>query len=287
LRQYRNDISLAGMHKLTTLDYPGLVSAIVFTQGCNFDCPYCHNPSLKGTSTNQYFCFPARKASFDKGEYIQHIRPVGERSLTPPGETVYRGSLKGKAPLLETPTVLGFLKKRAGLLDGLVISGGEPTLQKGLESFCREAKRLGYRIKLDTNGSRPEVLRRLLEESLADYVAMDCKTAPEAYASTFCLEPDIEEKIRASARLLRESKIAHEFRTTCVSPFVGPDKLRAMAEMTGADSPWFLQEARPGLDWTGDCAPMPPQAIRELLFLAEEFGARPRIRGEEAMAFTA
>ncbi|MDR1489570.1 MAG: anaerobic ribonucleoside-triphosphate reductase activating protein [Desulfovibrio sp.] len=225
------EIALAGMHKLTALDYPGLVSAIVFTQGCNFDCPYCHNPRLKG-----------------------------------------------KAPLLETQTVLGFLKKRAGLLDGLVVSGGEPTLQKGLEPFCREAKRHGYRIKLDTNGSRPEVLRRLLEESLVDYVAMDCKTAPGDYASAFCPEPDIEEKIRASASLLRASKTAHEFRTTCVSPFVSPARLSAMAEMTGTASPWFFQEARLGGNWTGDCAPMPPQAIRELLFLAEGFGTRPQTR---------
>ncbi|MDR2800548.1 MAG: anaerobic ribonucleoside-triphosphate reductase activating protein [Desulfovibrio sp.] len=225
------EIALAGMHKLTALDYPGLVSAIVFTRGCNFDCPYCHNLRLKG-----------------------------------------------KVPPLDPRTVLLFLKKRAGLLDGLVVSGGEPTLQEGLASFCAEVKSLGYRVKLDTNGSRPEVLGRLLRESLVDYVAMDCKTAPGDYASAFCPEPDIEEKIRASAGLLRESKVAHEFRTTCVSPFVGSGQLRAMAEMTGRDSPWFVQEARPGRDWTGDCAPMPPQAMRELLFLAEGFGTRPRIR---------
>lgn len=131
-------MALAGLHKLTAIDYPGLVAATVFTQGCNFRCPYCHNRQL-----------------------------IKRQS----GET-----------LLAEEDALAFLKKRASLLDGLVVSGGEPTLQPGLADFCRKVKKLGYRIKLDTNGSRPQVLAALMDEELVDYVAMDCKSAPGAYA---------------------------------------------------------------------------------------------------------
>lgn len=190
---------IAGMHKLTTVDYPGLVGAIVFTQGCNFHCPYCHNSVL-----------------------IPH---------------------KARGPLLDTATVTAFLEKRAGLLDGLVISGGEPTLQAGLADFCRTAKGMGYKIKLDTNGGNPEVLEALLAARLADYVAMDCKTAPDAYYPHFSHDADIAAKVAASAGLLRASGVPHEFRTTCVHPHVSEAVLPAMAHIVGTEAPWFLQKA--------------------------------------------
>ena len=193
-----DDFAVAGMHRLTTLDYPGLVSAIVFTQGCNFHCPYCHNP---------------------------HLIPSGNG-----------------ASALDMAELFAFLEKRAGLLDGLVISGGEPTLQAGLEAFCRAVKGLGYRIKLDTNGSRPETLRRLLDNGLLDYVALDCKTLPERYYPGLCPEPDVERNFRETLALLAAYGVEHEFRTTCVSPWVEPDMTALLAHPEW-DAPWFLQRA--------------------------------------------
>lgn len=203
---------VAGMHKLTTLDYPGLVGALVFTQGCNFHCPYCHNSHLLA---------PARGASG-----------------------------------MDLPALFAFLKKRAGLLDGLVISGGEPTLQPGLRAFCRAVRALGYKIKLDTNGSRPESLRKLLEDGLLDYVALDYKALPERYYPALCPEPDIEGKFRESLALLAASGIEHELRSTCVSPFVEADMAPALAPWPG-NAPWLLQRAN--LD-----APMRGKGLRAL-----------------------
>ena len=129
-----------GFQKLTILDYPGKVACIVFTPGCNFRCPFCHNASL-----------------------VTHI---------------------DKETYIDASEVLAYLKKRQGLLDGVVITGGEPLLQDGIESFIAEIKALGYAVKLDTNGSFPEKLISLVEKGLVDYVAMDIKNSPEKYAET-------------------------------------------------------------------------------------------------------
>jgi pyruvate formate lyase activating enzyme len=136
-------------------------------------------------------------------------------------------------------------RRQRGLLDGVVISGGEPTLQaQALEELCRQLKAMGYLLKLDSNGSRPLVLERLLRQKLLDYVALDIKTLPERYAA--CSLPAAASELRRSINLARQ--IAHEFRTTAVAPFVRPEDVPALVELTGPDSPWFLQKAR---GWAG------------------------------------
>lgn len=188
-----------GLQKLTTLDFPGVVSALVFTRGCNFFCPYCHNKEL-----------------------IPRVeRAAGD---------------------LDQQAVLDFLEKRRKVLDGLVISGGEPCLQQGVEEFCVKVRALGYKIKLDSNGSLPEVLERILSARLADYIALDLKTLPEMY-SRLCGLPDIAERFLRSLELTRASGVPFELRTTCVEPFVTPDILKALAGHAG-QAPWFLQKAR-------------------------------------------
>lgn len=132
-------IKIQGMQKLTLLDYPGKVACTLFTSGCNFRCPFCHNAELV----------------------------VGT-----------------EAPPLSEEEVLAFLKKRAGLLDGVCISGGEPLLQRELGAFLQSVRQLGYQIKLDTNGSQPRQLKELVAQGLVDYVAMDIKNAPDKYAKT-------------------------------------------------------------------------------------------------------
>jgi pyruvate formate lyase activating enzyme len=136
-------------------------------------------------------------------------------------------------------------RRQKGILDGVVISGGEPTLQaKALEELCRQLKDMGYLLKLDSNGSRPRVLERLLEQNLLDYVALDIKALPERYAA--CALPAEAADLRRSITLAR--RIAHEFRTTAVAPFVRPADVPALVELIGPASPWFLQKAR---DWRG------------------------------------
>ena len=189
-------MKIGGVQKTTMLDFPGKVSAVVFTQGCNFLCPYCHNPDLV----------------FSRQE---------ELSL---------------------PDLLAFLAQRRKILEGVVISGGEPTLHDGLFSFCATLKSLGYAVKLDTNGSRPDVLRQLLQARLVDYVAMDVKATPEQYPAALCVQ-GVEKNILHSMALLEESRTAHEFRIPCAAPFITPDSFTDIIRHI-SHAPLFLQAIR-------------------------------------------
>lgn len=162
-------MKLGGMVKFTLIDFPGTPSAIVFTQGCNFRCRYCHNPEL---------VYP-------------HLftEPYTEEEF------------------------FAFLKRRQGTLEGVVVSGGEPTLHDDLPRFLADIKALGYKTKLDTNGSRPEMLATLLSQKLVDFVAMDIKAPFEKYS--LITEVDTNAAvIRQSMKLLEESGVPYEYRTT-------------------------------------------------------------------------
>ena len=165
---------IAGLQKMTLLDYPGKVACTVFLQGCNYACPFCHNSQL----------------------------------LSREGETA-----------MKREDFLAFLKKRQGLLDGVCVSGGEPTLQPDLEDFLRAIKAMGYAVKLDTNGSRPQVLKRLVEEGLVDYVAMDVKNCPRLYGQTVGRENLNLAATEESLKFLLSGKVDYELRTTLVIPF--------------------------------------------------------------------
>ncbi len=186
---------IGGLQKTTLLDFPGKVSAVVFTQGCNFLCPYCHNPDL-------VLC---------------------------------------RQDALALADVLAFLTQRKRVLEGVVISGGEPALHNGLFSFCATLKSLGYAVKLDTNGSRPETLRLLLEANLLDYVAMDVKGDPRQYPEA--LGAPADDAVARGMGFLRQSGVAHEFRIPCAAPFINEASFSAILEKTG-DAPLFLQAIR-------------------------------------------
>ena len=165
-----------GLQKQSLIDYPQKLSCVLFTSGCNFICPYCHNPDL-----------------------------VRNR--------------QGISPRLKPERIYHFLEKRKDFLDGVVISGGEPTLHKDLPEVCRKIKDMGYPIKLDTNGSRPEIISWLIRHGLVDYIAMDIKTDPHAYPRD--ISPTIgSEKICRSIDIIMTCGHPYEFRTTCVQPFV-------------------------------------------------------------------
>lgn len=165
-----------GLQKNSFIDYPGRLSCVLFLSGCNFECPYCHNPDLVN---------------------------VRSQSL----------------PYLSGDRVYEFLESRRGLLEGVVISGGEPTLHKDLSPLCERLKRMGYSVKLDTNGSRPRVIERLIAEELIDYIAMDIKTDPCSY-SRFVKRDCNPNHILESVRIIMDSGKEYEFRTTCVKPIV-------------------------------------------------------------------
>ena len=193
-------MNIGGIQKSSLIDYPGRVSSVIFCSGCNFDCPYCHNPDLVTRHVSCPTC-------------------------------------------VDTNALYRFLNQRRGFLDGVVVSGGEPTLQPDLLDICRKIKEIGYPIKLDTNGSRPRVIRNLIEANLVDYIAMDLKTDPvlyNAYIKSDC-RPD---PIRESIELIMESGIDYEFRTTCVKPIVAIQTIERILQLIPGARLYALQRFR-------------------------------------------
>ncbi|MBE6677621.1 MAG: anaerobic ribonucleoside-triphosphate reductase activating protein [Ruminococcaceae bacterium] len=150
--------------------------------------------------------------------------------------------VKGGAEKLAEGELWGFLKKRAGLLDGVCISGGEPLLQQDIGDFIAELKKLGYKVKLDTNGTLPQHLVVLLEKGLLDYVAMDLKNSPELYPKTVGKADFDFESVAESMELLRTNRVPYEYRTTLVKPLHSKESLMSLAALIRPDEHWFLQQ---------------------------------------------
>lgn len=211
---------IGGLQKNSLIDFPGRICAVVFTRGCNFLCPYCHNPNLSGLANLS--SAPGQTQNLPSTQL-----PSTHLANTHLANTHLAGTHLNEAE------VLNFLSRRKGLLDGVVISGGEPCLQADLTEFCRKLKGMGYDLKLDTNGSCPQVLEELINAKLLDYVAMDLKADPAAYPTE--ISPKINPaKLHAalcqSAKILRQSGLAYEFRTTCAEPFINNNSIKAIAQ---------------------------------------------------------
>lgn len=193
---------ILGLSKTTLLDYPGSVAATLFTGGCNFHCPFCHNGNI------------VRK----------------DKSLI---------------PLLEEE-IFSFLQKRRNVLTGVCITGGEPTLHPDLPDLITQIKELGYLVKLDTNGTNPQMLHDLIHAGLIDYCAMDIKNSPEKYGATtgFSTEhskfdlTDIESSVRI---IMHQKQIPYEFRTTIVREFHDEADILAIAQWISGAKAYFLQ----------------------------------------------
>lgn len=164
-----------GFQKLTLLDFPNIVSCIVFTKGCNYRCPFCYNSPLV----------------LDKSKTSNYTEDE----------------------------IFDYLNKRKGLIDGVVISGGEATLQRNIKEFISKIKKMGFKVKLDTNGTNPNVIKNLLEDNLLDYVAMDIKNSFDKYEITVGLSKTCLDSVKESIKILKESNIDYEFRTTIVKEF--------------------------------------------------------------------
>lgn len=225
-----------GFQKLTILDYPGKVACIVFTPGCNFRCPFCHNASL-----------------------VTHI---------------------DKDTYLDVDEVLSYLKKRQGLLDGVVITGGEPLLQDGIEEFIAEIKALGYCVKLDTNGSFPEKLISIVEKGLVDYVAMDIKNSKEKYAETIGVDDFDITPIEKSVDFLLQNKVDFEFRTTIVDGFHTLDDIQDIVVWIKGAHKYFLQNFVDSGDLIKpDLKPVSALLLKEMQKKASEIIPNVEIRG--------
>ena len=166
-------------------------------------------------------------------------------------------------PVMTEEEFLAFLEKRKGLLDGVAVSGGEPTLYNGLEALLKKIKDLGYGVKLDTNGSRPQVLKTLVEKGLVDYVAMDVKNGPDAYGVTVGLEKLKLDATEESLRFLIDGAVDYELRTTLVEPLHTPESIEQMGQWLASLVPGkkprrlFLQSFvdRDTVLFSGLCAP--------------------------------
>lgn len=190
---------IGGLQKSSLIDYPGKISAIIFTQGCNFRCPYCHNPEL----------------NFNKGA----------------------------ATIMAAP-LLKFLKSRIGKLDGIVITGGEPTLQEDLLEFIKQIKEMGFLVKLDTNGTNPQMLQKLLDEKLIDYIAMDIKAPIWKYSGAVKTRVNTK-NILNSINILKKSDIDFEFRTTVVKSQLLPEDFEEIGKMIEGAKKYYLQRFVP------------------------------------------
>ena len=185
-----------------------------------------------------------------------------------------------ETPELTTEEVLTFLRSRRGLLDGVVLSGGEPLLQQGAADFLREVRSLGFALKLDTNGCYPEALAAILEEGLVDYVAMDIKNRPEKYAETVGIPGFDARPVLESVRLLRRSGVDYEFRTTVVKEFHAPEDIRAIGEWLKGSKRWYLQQFVDSGDLVGSgCHGRDPLELRAFARMAEPWFDSVEVRG--------
>ncbi len=207
-----------GLEKFTLIDYPGKIACMVYTVGCNFRCPYCHNPELVD-------------------ETVETAIPESD--------------------------VLEFLAERSSMLDGLVITGGEPTMHDDLPKFMKKVKDLGLLVKLDSNGTRPEMLKEVVENKLVDYIAMDIKSTMSKYSQTVARPVDID-SIRGSIKFLMDSGVDYEFRTTVIKALLAPEDFEEIGEEIKGAKRYFLQKFIP-------TKILNPQFRRKVTYSDDEF----------------
>ena len=193
---------ISGIHRFSLIDYPGKISCTVFAPGCNFRCPYCHNPELVDAAL------------------------CNERFLP---ELFFE-----------------FLQERKGKLDGVVITGGEPTLQEDLPEFIKRIKEKGFLVKLDTNGTNPGMIKHLSQQDLVDFIAMDIKTPIEKYHQVIPDEQNgLVNTIQKSISIIINSKVDHEFRTTAVKEFITKEDIIKISTLITGAKKYVLQRFVP------------------------------------------
>ena len=239
-------MNISGFQSTTLLDYPGHIACTIFTEGCNFRCPFCQNASL--------------------------VLPE-----------LYEG-------LLDTDEILARIEKRKSIYEGVCITGGEPTMQKDLSGFIENIKNMGLLVKLDTNGTAPDMLDKLLSVGLLDMIAMDIKASKESDMRV-CGLPENEnllEKIERSVELIKNSGIDHEFRTTVVKGLHDCDEIASIGEWLKGEKKYFLQVYRKSENIIGilngktHCMDTPSdKELEAMLETARLYIPETQIRGED------
>lgn len=195
-------LEIKGYRQSSLLEWPGLIVDSIFLAGCNFRCPYCHNPDLVAHDVVK---------SYDINEVLAEIES----------------------------------RAKTKWLDGVSVTGGEPTMSKRLPEFLKIIKGMGLKAKIDTNGSFPDIVQKLLDEKLLDYIAMDIKATPEKYHLAAGKKVDMK-KIKKTIAIIIESGIDHEFRTTVVPTIVDVEKdIVKIAKMIKGAKRYYLQQFRP------------------------------------------
>lgn len=184
-----------GIEKISLVDFDGHVSCTLFTKGCNFRCPFCHNSSL---------------------------------------------ALNEKIPPISFDEIFDYLEKRKNILDAVCITGGEPTQNKSLPEIIKKIKSLGLKIKLDTNGSNPKMIKELIDHQLIDYIAMDIKNGLTGYAKTINTHPPLNDIVK-SIELIKENKIPYEFRTTLVLEYHKESDIVEISKLINGAKVLYLQ----------------------------------------------
>lgn len=231
-------MNIRGLIKTSLIDYPGKISAVVFTGGCNLRCGYCYNP-----------------------EFARN-----DESL----------------PSLSNEFVLDFLKKRSKILEGVTISGGEPTLSNSIVDFISEIKTLGLAVKLDTNGFKPKTIKNIIESSSVDYFSLDIKTSPEKYnrltQTNFSFENIIE-----SLNFIKSSGIDYEIRTTCIPEFFSDNDIDSIRLSIGRVKRYYLQQFIGSVSLLNpefsSCKPYSVNGLKKFLVKIKMFSDYSGIRG--------
>ena len=217
-----------GLQKLTLLDFPGVVSGIVVTKGCNFLCPFCHNALLVNRT--------------------------------------------GEAQEFDEEEIISFLNKRKGVLEGVVITGGEPLLHPELENFIVRVRELGYKVKLDTNGSFPDRLKALVSKGLLDYVAMDIKNSFGKYPCTAGTDRVKIQDIEESIDFLLSGTVPYEFRTTVTSELHTTQDIVSIARRIEGAERYFLQNFKDSGDLVGQGnSPVSEEILEEMCTFAKNY----------------
>ena len=188
-----------GIEKLSLVDYEGKLACTLFTGGCNFRCPFCHNSSLV-------------KNAFD-------IKPIDDNKY------------------------LSYLEKRKNTIDAVVITGGEPTLMPSLLDKIKTFKNMGYLVKLDTNGTNPEIVKKLIKEKLIDYIAMDIKNSIELYPLTTGVNnQEYINNVLETINILKQNQVEYEFRTTLIDEFHSKESIEKIGELLKGANKIYLQK---------------------------------------------
>ncbi len=231
-------MNIRGLQRFTMVDYPGKMACVIFTGGCNFRCPYCHNPCLVFDPESQ--------------------------------------------PLIRESQIMSFLESRVGKLDGVVISGGEPTLQPELPEFAVKVKNLGFAIKIDTNGSTPDIVISMLKAGLIDAMGVDYKGPAEIYNIVARSKiPDLAARVHKLLQYVADHHVPIDVRTTVHRELLSFDKLKEMRDELDALGirQWTLQQFNPVEIISDELLTIPTYTDRELIDMARVLGGITRVRG--------